>query len=101
MPGDGRGPRVWAGERGQHLDGGRLAGTVRAEQAVYLAGLDQERQPVERPYTGRVDLDEIVCFDLHGGTPPGAWCPEAGEPGYRCDCCLAPGSVAAGSVARS
>src|SRR5206468_9322 len=39
---------VWARERGQDLDRGRLAGSVRAEQAEDRARLDGEAEPVER-----------------------------------------------------
>ena len=46
--------------RGQHPDRGRLAGAVRAEQAEHLAGLDRERDPVDRVDRRlRVALDEV------------------------------------------
>ena len=35
-------------QRRQHQDGGRLAGAVRPEEAVDLAGLDVEVDPVDR-----------------------------------------------------
>src|SRR5262249_61281284 len=39
---------VWARESGQDLDGGRLAGAVRADQAGDRSRLDGEAEPVER-----------------------------------------------------
>ncbi len=39
----------------EDLDGGRLAGAVRSEQGVHLAGLDLEAQPVDRGH-GTVGL---------------------------------------------
>ena len=45
---DGDRPPVRLEQRGQHPDRGRLAGSVRAEQAERLAGLDHQVDPVHR-----------------------------------------------------
>ena len=53
-------------QRGEHQDGGRLAGAVRPEEAVDLAGLDAEVDPVHRAHAAlelaneAVDLDAVV-----------------------------------------
>ena len=52
VPGDRRGARVGAGERGQDLDGGGLAGPVRAEQAEHLAGATVSDEAVEGAHVG-------------------------------------------------
>ena len=47
----------------QDLDGGRLAGAIRAEEAKHLSGLDDEVQPVKR-YLAAVLLakrDRLDC----------------------------------------
>src|SRR5262249_50493165 len=41
------GPRRWWQQRGQHQHRGRLAGAVRSEEAVDLAGRDVEVDPVD------------------------------------------------------
>src|SRR5262249_48410762 len=47
VPGDGRTPRRGREERRQHVHGRRLAGAVRPEEAVDLAGLDTQVDPVD------------------------------------------------------
>jgi hypothetical protein len=46
--GDARAPRRRREQRRQHVHGGRLAGAVRAEEAVDLAGRDRQVDPVDR-----------------------------------------------------
>jgi hypothetical protein len=46
---DAGGPRVGPGEGGEDLDGGGLACSVRAEQAVDHAARNADVQPVQRP----------------------------------------------------
>ena len=46
---------VGADQGGQHPDGGRLAGSVGAEQAEDLAGSDAERDPVDRLHGAEAD----------------------------------------------
>ena len=40
--------RGWRQERGEHLDGGALAGPVEAQQAEHLAGLGRQGQRARR-----------------------------------------------------
>jgi hypothetical protein len=62
---------VGARERGQDLDGGRLAGAVRAEQAEDRPRLDSEAEPVERADAARICLPQVRCFDrLHFSSDP-------------------------------
>jgi hypothetical protein len=53
-----------ASQSGDRVDGRRLAGAVRPEEAEELAGLDAQRNAVDRS-KGSVPLDEV--FDLDGG----------------------------------
>ena len=57
-------------ERGQHVHGRRLAGAVRAEEAVDLAGRDGEVDPVDRAHVLELadeplDLDPVVRLRCH------------------------------------
>jgi hypothetical protein len=56
---------VRPGQGGQHLDGGGLAGAVRAEQAEHLARRDRQGETVEGAYARRVGLDEVTRLDMH------------------------------------
>ena len=62
----------------EDLDGGRLAGAVRAEQGVHLAGIDRETQAVDRVHLAVV-LVEIVYVD--GGHAPRTYRPGGDEIG--------------------
>ncbi len=57
-------------ERRQHQDGGRLAGAVRAKEAVDLAGLDPEIDAVDRARALLELANQAFDFDrvrmLHG-----------------------------------
>ena len=55
---DARFPGIWPGQRRENLDGGALARSVRAEQAVDHAARDADVQPVQRP--------DAVLFAAHG-----------------------------------
>ena len=59
-------------ERGEHPQGGRLAGPVGTEEPDHLAGIDRERDPVDGPddppRRGAVMFDQIHDFD-HVSSP--------------------------------
>jgi hypothetical protein len=64
----GRGALVGAGQGGEDLDGGGLAGAVRAQQAEHGAARDGDVEPVEgtdalRLAPRRIGLDEAACLD--------------------------------------
>jgi hypothetical protein len=64
VPGDERRAGVRAGQRGEDLDGGGLAGAVRSEQTEHDAFRHRERETVEGPdpraATGSgIGLDQI------------------------------------------
>jgi hypothetical protein len=48
---------------GKHVNGGRLAGAVGAEEAVHLAGLDAQVDPVNRPRPLLELPDEVSSLD--------------------------------------
>jgi hypothetical protein len=62
---------VGAEQAEQDADGGRLAGPVRPEEAVHLAGLHLEVEPVQRPRRSE-RLDQAADADggrrVHGLT---------------------------------
>ena len=60
--------RVGAQDGGEDAHGGRLAGAVGAEQAEHRAGLDLERDAVERAHVAAgEDLDEVVGLHRQRG----------------------------------
>jgi hypothetical protein len=66
VSGDGGGAGVRAGEGGQDVDGGGLAGAVGAEDAEELAAVDGEAEVVEGvdgAVTGAVGLRDVVEHD--------------------------------------
>src|SRR6266446_1469318 len=54
--------RIGRDQADDRSDERRLAGPVRAQQAVYLARLDPQRHPIERTYTAELLLD---AFDIN------------------------------------
>ena len=64
VPEDAGAPRVGFEDGGEDAHGRRLAGTVGAEQAEHGAGLDGERDLVERPHAALgEDLHQVVGLD--------------------------------------
>jgi hypothetical protein len=67
VAGDGRRPRGRGEQRGEHVNGGRLAGAVRPQEAVDLTRGDGEVDPVDRPRAlaelanEAVRLDPVAC----------------------------------------
>ena len=74
VPGDGGRTGVGAGQGGEDLDGGGLAGAVGAEEPEDRACLDVERQPVERLDVPRVGFHQsaglvaVMFTDMVGYT---------------------------------
>ncbi len=64
---------VRARERGQDLDRGRLAGSVRAEQPEDRARLDCEAEPVERADAARIRLPQVRCLDCFHAVLPSSY----------------------------
>ena len=70
-------------QRGEHVDRRRLAGSVGPEEAVDLAGLDAQVDPVHRPRSLLELPDQVRGFDrgvahqptnlLNDLRPPGSW----------------------------
>ena len=60
-------PARRANGRGQHPDRGRLAGSVRAEQAEHLAGRDLEVDALHRLDAAGIDLAKLLHLD-HGNS---------------------------------
>ena len=50
-------------QRGEHVDGGRLAGAVGPQEAVDLAGLDLEVDAVDRPWALLEFTNEALHLD--------------------------------------
>jgi hypothetical protein len=63
VAGDDRGAAGRPGQRGEDLDGGGLAGPVRAEQPEHGAGGDGEADASHRPDVAGIGLDQIACGD--------------------------------------
>ena len=63
VAGNARGARGGRQQRGEHEHGGRLAGAVRAQEAIDLARLDAEVDPVHRADAALELADETVDLD--------------------------------------
>jgi hypothetical protein len=72
VPEHARRPGVRAQQRGQHLDGGRLAGAVRPEDAVDRAAGDREIDAVDGARRAEV-LHEARGLDGEGGSCAHLW----------------------------
>ena len=62
----------WANQPEEHLDRGRLAGAIRAEEAEDLARLDAERQSLDRHSPTRELLAQIMGLDRGDGGRAGS-----------------------------
>ena len=73
VAGDPRGPGGGGQERGQHVHGGRLAGAVRAQEAVDLARPHLEVDAVDRPRAVLEFADEALDLDALVRTHPASF----------------------------
>ena len=69
-PGHPRAPRRRREQRGEHVDGGGLARAVRPEEAVHLAGLHAQVDPVDRARALLELPDEALGLDRGVGHAP-------------------------------